>query len=99
MTHIEFAPHFFSDLKRLTNFLLDRHPEDAVGLTDLILDGLLMLQLHPQVGRPYKLPMRELIISRGRSGYLALYRYNPITDEVLVMRIRHQRESGYSMIE
>ncbi len=99
MTRIEYSADFFSDLKRLTRFLLERHPEDAVGLTDLILDALQMLQLHPKVGRPYNLPMRELVISRGRSGYLALYRYNPITDEVLVMRIRHQREAAYSMIE
>ncbi len=99
MTQLEYGADFLADLKRLTKFLLDRHPEDAVGLTDLILDGLKMLQQHPEVGRPYHLPLREFIISRGSSGYLALYRYNPITDEVLLLRIRHQRESGYRMIE
>ena len=99
MTKLAYAADFFSDVDRLTEFLLQRHPENAFGLGELILDGLQTLRLHPRVGRPYKLPMRELIISRGHSGYLALYRYNPITDEVLVMRIRHQREAGYSMID
>ena len=99
MTQLRYAPGFFKDLERLTEFLLGRHPEDAQGLADMILDGLAMLKLHPAVGRPYDLPFREFIISRGYSGYLALYRYNPVRDEVLVLRIRHQRESGYRFIE
>ncbi len=39
--------------------------------------------------------MRELIISRGKLGYVALYRYNDITDAVLVLAICHQKDSGY----
>jgi len=35
------------------------------------------------------------VISRGRSGYLALYRYDEDRDRVLVLTIRHQREAGY----
>jgi hypothetical protein len=36
-----------------------------------------------------------LVISRGRTGYLALYRFLPLLDRVLVVALRHQRESGY----
>lgn len=99
MTRLSYAADFFTDLDRLTLFLTQRHPEDAVGLVELIMDALKSLERHPETGRPYDLPMRELIISRGKSGYLALYRYNPITDEVVIARIRHQRESGYRTIE
>lgn len=38
--------------------------------------------------------MRELVISRGSTGYIALYRYHEIRDVVTVLAIRHQREVG-----
>ena len=40
--------------------------------------------------------LRELIISRRRSGYLARYELDDARDLVLVARIRHQWESGYA---
>ena len=40
--------------------------------------------------------LRELIISRRRSGYLARYPWDDALDRALVARIRHQREVGYS---
>ena len=46
-------------------------------------------------GRPVEHGLRELLISRGSSGYVALYRYDPATDVVLVLRVRHQREEGF----
>ena len=53
------------------------------------------LREHPQIGRPAGLPYRELIITQGKSGYLALYRYDPAIDEVSIVRIRHQRQEDY----
>jgi plasmid stabilization system protein ParE len=46
------------------------------------------------IDRPVEDDLRELLISRGRTGYVALYRYNPMTSRVLVLRVRHQREVG-----
>jgi hypothetical protein len=40
--------------------------------------------------------MRELVIARGRSGYLALYPYEGSADIAFILAIRHQREAGYS---
>ena len=37
--------------------------------------------------------LRELVISRGKTGYVALYRFFPLTETVLVLAIRHQHES------
>ena len=34
------------------------------------------------------------MISRGKTGYIALYRYDEIRDAVRVLAIRHQREIG-----
>ena len=51
------------------------------------------------VGRPVEARLRELIISRRHSGYLARYELDEARNLVLVARIRHQRESGYSADE
>ncbi len=46
-------------------------------------------------GDPLAVVCCELVISRGASGYLALYRYDELVDLVLVLRVRHQRELDY----
>ncbi|MDP2015961.1 type II toxin-antitoxin system RelE/ParE family toxin [Hydrogenophaga sp.] len=84
-----------SDLDRLTDFLLQTAPEAAAGTVDLILEALQILASHPLVGRPLPEHLRELVISRGRTGYLALYRYDESADVALVLALRHQRESDY----
>ena len=38
---------------------------------------------------------RELVVSRGRTGYIAIYEYQAGLDRVLVHAIRHQREAGF----
>ena len=95
MPGLQFAPRAFNDLDRLTDFLLEDAPELAAETVPLIVGALRTLQDHPLVGRPVEAGLRELLISRGRTGYVALYRYNPATDVVLVLRIRHQRELGF----
>lgn len=92
--------HLFSadaaeDLEQLVNFLLDQHPEDAIATIDLVVDAIKILDDHPLIGRPVEQGLRELVISRGRTGYLALYDYDEATDLVVVLAIRHQRERGY----
>ncbi|MEO8224156.1 MAG: hypothetical protein ABI661_05080 [Gammaproteobacteria bacterium] len=47
------------------------------------------------IGRTVESGLRELLISHGRSGYVALYRYDVITARALILAIRHQREGGY----
>lgn len=99
MATINYTQAFKTDVERLLDFLLTSHPEDADGLLEIIIDGLETLKHHPGIGRIYSNGLRELVISRGKSGYLALYEYNPILDRVDILRIRHQRESGYRPIE
>jgi hypothetical protein len=47
------------------------------------------------VGRRVESELRELIISYGHSGYVALYRFLVSRDEVRILAIQHQRELGY----
>ncbi len=83
------------DLERLTDFLMQSAPEAADLTVGLIVGGLEILAHHPLVGRPLANVLRELVISRGRTGYLALYRDDAQADVALVLAVRHQRESGY----
>ena len=83
------------DLEELCEFLLEQFPEHAVQTVDVVMAALDVLTEHPLMGRPVGHGLRELVISRGRSGYLALYEFDTIADIALVHAIRHQRESDY----
>lgn len=83
------------DLEELCDFLLQRFPEHAVQTMDVVTNALDVLTQHPLIGRPVGQGLRELVISRGRSGYLALYEFDTVTDMAVVHAIRHQRESDY----
>lgn len=95
MTRWQLSAEAVEDLERLRDFLLESAPEAALETVDIILDGLQILAGHPQVGRPLAHGLRELVISRGRTGYLALYRYDAQADVALVLAVRHQREGDY----
>jgi plasmid stabilization system protein ParE len=83
-------------LERLAEFLVSEAPTAAVAAIEVIRDGIEILGRHPLVGRSCEEGLRELLISYGRSGYVALYSYEQRDDLVLVLAIRHQREAGYS---
>lgn len=83
------------DLLRLEEYLAKSSDPLNCGLLDFTLDALQVLAHHPAIGRPVEGGLRELIISRSRSGYLARYEFDEIRNLILVARIRHQRESGY----
>ena len=83
------------DLEELVDFLRAHQAEYAVETIDLILNALTILEQHPEIGRLVQNNFRELIISRGKTGYVALYEYDEGADMVLVLAIRHQREAGY----
>jgi plasmid stabilization system protein ParE len=53
------------------------------------------LATHPFVGRRVEGDLRELVISYGATGYIALYRFDIQRDEVRVLALRSQREIGY----
>jgi plasmid stabilization system protein ParE len=94
--HISIAHKALDDLHRLEDFLLEQSDPLAGDLLPFVMQGLAVLMLQPGVGRPVGAGHRELIISRGRGGYLARYQYQRERQVVTVLRIRHQKESGYT---
>jgi plasmid stabilization system protein ParE len=84
------------DIDRLFDFLTAKDLQWAAEAIEVIRSGINILGTHPLIGRPSELGLRELVISKGRSGYLALYDYDEECDKVTVLALRHQRETGYS---
>ena len=95
MSLIVFSAQALADLDRLTDFLAQTDGAAARATSDLIFDAILVLKRHPAIGRPTARGLRELVISRGRTGYVALYRENPASQRIEILAIRHQREAGY----
>jgi plasmid stabilization system protein ParE len=84
-----------ADLERLSDFLLESEALAATETIDLIAEVVGLLSRHPLIGRPVERGLRELVISRGHTGYVALYSVEDEHNAVLVLAIRHQREAGF----
>lgn len=95
MAKLSYAQQALNDLERLTDFLMATDPAAAGKTVELIAEAVSLLKRHPLIGRPVEVGLRELVISRGRSGYVALYSVEDAHDAVLILSIRHQREAGY----
>ncbi len=95
MARLIYSGRAFADLERLTDFLIEADPSAAAETVGLIEEAVELLRRHPLIGRPVEYGLRELIISRGRTGYVALYGFEEDRDAVLILAIRHQREAGY----
>lgn len=95
MPRVYLSDAALADLERLNEFSREAGDPLAAGLLEFALDALHVLSHQPGIGRPVAGGMRELIISRRRSGYLARYVFDEAIDRVRVLRIRHQREAGY----
>jgi plasmid stabilization system protein ParE len=92
---LSYSDRALADLERLTDFLLASDALAASETVDLIAEAVGLLSRHPLIGRPVEWGLRELVISRGRTGYVALYSVEDEHHAVLVLAIRHQREAGY----
>ncbi len=94
---IRFTPEAEDDLLRLYEFLLEKDVTLAERALDAIKAGIELLQFSPYSCRkvlannPF---LRELIISFGSAGYVALFEIEP-DNIVTLIAFRHQREDDY----
>ncbi len=95
MPGVFYSGKALSDLERMFDFLAANDPAAALIAGEEIIDAIAILPRHPMIGRPVQGNIRELVISRGRSGYVALYRFLPELDRVEILAIRHQLEAGF----
>lgn len=95
MAKIVYSATALSNLHGIADFLAQESAETAIEALDLIDDAIGMLARHPMVGRQVESHLRELVISQGRTGYIALYSYEAVHDTILVLAVRHQRPAGF----
>ncbi|MBX9902787.1 MAG: type II toxin-antitoxin system RelE/ParE family toxin [Burkholderiales bacterium] len=95
MAQIIYAGRALDDLERLFQFLAEHDPHIAGDSAVAIRSAVEILASHPLAGRRVEGELRELVISYGKTGYVALYRFLPVTDQVRMLSIRHQRELDF----
>jgi plasmid stabilization system protein ParE len=95
MARISYASRALSDLEKISDFLLDKGVDAQLEALDLIDEAISLLSRHPLIGRSAEHELRELVISQGSTGYVALYSYEASSDAVLILAVRHQREAGF----
>ena len=95
MAQVIYSAEALADLERIVEFLLETSPDSAGAALHQIRTGVEILASHPRIGRRVDSHRRELVISHGASGYLALYRHELRRDLIRILRVRHQREAGY----
>lgn len=84
------------DVVRLVEFLIEFDVDVALATFSIIEEGVSVLKNHPEIGRPTESDsLRELVISRGRTGYVALYEFDELRELVIVLKVKHQREDDY----
>jgi len=75
--------------------LARENPDAAISAASVIHSAVESLAAHPLLGRRVHGDIRELVMSYGQTGYIALYRFVVPQDEVRMLAIRHQREIGF----
>ena len=95
MAKVVYSARALDHIERAFQFLRDKNPSAALSAVTAIQSAVENLAAHPLVGRRLEGELRELIISYGHSGYVALYRFVISSDEVRILGIRHQREVGF----
>ena len=96
MAAVEITQRALADLERLFDFIAAEDPQRAPEQVLSVRKALEVLADHPLLGRAAEKGRRELVLSRGRYGYIAKYRWLPAEDIVLILAVRHQLEAGYA---
>jgi plasmid stabilization system protein ParE len=92
---IIYSSRSLDHLERAFELLRKDNREALVAAADAICSAVENLGAHPLLGRRVHGDIRELVISYGATGYIALYRFLVTQDEIRVLAIRHQREIGF----
>ena len=95
MAEVVYSARALDNLAHALEFLCSENPVAALAASAAIESAVTNLAAHPLVGRRVEGDLRELVISFGETGYIALYRFVVQKDEVRVLALRHQREIGY----
>jgi plasmid stabilization system protein ParE len=96
---VTYTQEAMTDLERIFDELEADDPTLAANSVALIGACAADLATRPALGRPAEEGLRERVVSRGRTGYVALYRHLELDDCVLILAIRHRYAAGYPRAE
>jgi plasmid stabilization system protein ParE len=96
VARVEVSTRALRDLERLFDFIAEIDSAWALAQVSSVRAAFEVLADHPLLGRIAEDGRRELVLSRGKYGYIAKYRWMPAEDVVLILAVRHQREAGYA---
>jgi plasmid stabilization system protein ParE len=92
---VVYSSRALAHLERAFEHLRSESSDAALAAAAAIRSAVESLAAHPLLGRRIQGDIRELVISYGQTGYIALYRFVVPKDEVRILAIRHQREIGF----
>lgn len=95
MARVVYSARALDHLEGAFEFLRAQNLRAVERAVHVIASAVDNLAAHPLTGRRIDGEVRELVISYGETGYLALYRFVLPRDEVRLLAIRHQREVGH----
>lgn len=95
MATVVYSARALTHVERAFQFLHRENPAAAIAAAEVIRSAVENLALHPLLGRRVHGDIRELVISYGQTGYVALYRFVVPKDDVRILALRHQREIGF----
>jgi len=96
VARVEITVRALRDQERLFDSVAEADPRRALTQLSSVRAAFEVLADHPLLGRVAEDGRRELVLSRGRYGYIAKYRWLRSEDVVLILAVRHQREAGYT---
>ena len=94
---VRFAPAAAEDLQRLFDFLAEQDLAAAERARAVVGQAIEVLRIFPfscRKASPENSFLRELVISFGSGGYVALFEVEN-AETVTVLAVRHQREDDY----
>jgi|SRR5580658_9018407 plasmid stabilization system protein ParE len=95
MAQVVYAARSLEHIECAFRLLRDNNPAAALDAVTAIQTAVDNLAAHPLLGRRIEGELRELVVSYGQTGYIALYRFVVPQNEVRILAIRHQRELGF----
>ena len=96
MATVVYSARALAHVEKALTFLRAENPAAALDPATAIRSAVENLGAHPLLGRRVHGEIRELVISYGQTGYVALYRFVVPRDEVRLLALRHQRELGFT---
>ncbi len=95
MAQVAYSANALDNIECAFAFLAEHSPGAAVAAAAALAEAVATLANHPLIGRSIAGDLRELVISYGKTGYIALYRFLPAQDQIRILAMRHQRELDY----